>query len=716
MQDILAINSVIQWDPIDGNTDMKLERVLWVNPVDKLVIVIEINNPKALPKERSFVEIETLVQECTIRIINFHYKDKLITNDDLLPEKYKQIRDKNWKIIKDCVIRVPDIYYEKTRGKLIKQAFEKYQTSKKYIYLYLRKYWQGGLSKNCLLPDYEHCGNKGKEKPTEGTKRGRERKRDDNKKTGINITLKDRMEFKKAIENFYKSTEKRPLLHVYEKMIFSQYILGYKLCDGVEVPILKPFDSLPTFEQFVYWVKKDTDIQAIIAAREGEKGYALRHREVLGDSTVQAFGPGSRFQIDSTIASVYMVNSLDRTKVIKRAVIYVLIDVFSRLIAGLYIGLEGPSWVGAMMALENAARNKVEYCKEYGINIQQKDWPCEYLPELITADRFEFLSDNANNLIDTLGVDVEILPPYRADWKGIVECVFRRLDLGVLLWLPGAVKKKYRERGEKDYRLGAALTLKELTTVVIRCVLFYNNVHRMKWYKKNEFLISDRIKPIPLELWNWGMKNRTGKLKKYHEDIIKLNLLPSNSATVTFRGIKLGKYFYTCETAKRDHWFQKARSNNSWKIPISYDPRNMKYAYIRLDNGRDYEKCYLLESSYMYKNAYLEEVDEYVNNEKKNAYFDEYTELQKKAELDALNTDTINTGISNTEAAKQEKSISGRKTIKGIREATADERQRLAKEEAFELPDTSNILSDDLENEDDYLAPKSYIRYEEENP
>ena len=105
---------------------------------------------------------------------------------------------------------------------------------------------------------------------------------------------------------------------------------------------------------------------------------------------VGTFGPGHRYQIDATIADVYLVSSVDNTRIIGRPVVYCVIDVFSRLICGLYIGLEGPSWLGAMMALDNVIEDKVVFCKNYGIEITNKEWPNSFLPEKILADRGEY--------------------------------------------------------------------------------------------------------------------------------------------------------------------------------------------------------------------------------------------------------------------------------------------------------------------------------------
>ncbi len=731
----LPLGKVIQWEPENVNGNPVYERILWTDPANDELIVINVKTRNALPKIRRLNETLVLLDDGCAKILDFYQKEIFALKEDSIPEKWKIKRNKAWSVISDIVKKEPDIYYENLRGHLVKETMVKHSTTKPSIYNYLRKYWQGGQIENCLLPSYFVCGGKGSEKNANGKKRGRTRKSDklandiplnstssisnenDINKSGININKKVRKYILRAVKDYYKTTVKYPLKHTYEKMIYRDFAIGYQVLDGLEVPVLRPAKDLPTFGQFKYWVKKDTDIKDIITSREGNKGFNLRHRQILGKSTSQAYGPGSRFQIDATHASVYLVNSLTRTKVIKRATIYVIIDVFSRMITGLYVGLENPSWIGASIAIANAATDKVEYCKNYDIKISSDQWPCTYLPDLITADRGELEGNKPNNLINCLEVDAEILPPYRADWKGIVESEFRKLDIAAILWLPGAIQKRFRERGEKDYRLGAALTLKEFTKILINCVLFYNNVHRMNSYDRNEFQIADKVPPIPIKLWGWGMSNRTGRLHEYPEDIVKLNLMLSAEATVTHKGIRLGrKFFYTCSTAENENWFIRARSVHSWKVPVSFDPRKMEYLYIRLNDGMDYEKCFLLESSFAFKDKYYEEVEEYDGEERIEQEKSEYEELQEKAILDAKNTNIVT--IAKVETTLAALDISDRQKISDILDSTADENAINQKKEALELKDKHNYMNKtgqelikkaSNDNTFEYIPAQSYV-------
>ena len=100
-------------------------------------------------------------------------------------------------------------------------------------------------------------------------------------------------------------------------------------------------------------------------------------------------GPGAKYQIDATVGDIYLVSQFDRSDIIGRPVMYFVMDSYSRMVTGMYVGLEGPSWAGAMMAIENAASDKVAYCSSYGVTITEDEWPCHPYPTAILGDRGE---------------------------------------------------------------------------------------------------------------------------------------------------------------------------------------------------------------------------------------------------------------------------------------------------------------------------------------
>lgn len=196
---------------------------------------------------------------------------------------------------------------------------------------------------------------------------------------------------------------------------------------------------------------------------------------------------------------------------------------------------------------------------------------------MILADRGEFEGYKVEPLINGLNIKVENTSPYRHDWKGIVEKLFDTSQQHLKPFLPGYIDKDFNERGAEDYRLKAKLTLEQYTKLMIRFVIYYNNNHYMKDYVRDEEMIKAGVKPIPSELWNWGLKNRAGKLKSVPIEIVKFYLLPTTTATATHKGIKFKNMLYSCDTAIKESWFSLARPGQKGKLESEYFLRSLQY-------------------------------------------------------------------------------------------------------------------------------------------
>lgn len=329
--------------------------------------------------------------------------------------------------------------------------------------------------KNALLPQFDRCGAKGAPRQIHGPKRGRPNRKTTHTGVTIGMNIDDAMRehFRRGIRLFYETPEGRTMKEAFERMLALFFHQGKELRNGVLVPILPPAEELPTLEQFRYWYEKERDFKHSIIAREGEHAYRLRTQVRLGSLRHGVPGPGFLYEIDAPVADIYLVSALHRRHIIGRPVIYIIIDVFSSLIVGMSVSLEGPSWLGAMLALENMALDKVAFCQEYGFAITEDDWPSHSLPTEIRADRGELLSKHADNLTNALNIRVTNTAPYRPDWKGFVERSFRTLNDMAIHWEPGSVKN-LPEPGRKDHRLDACLTLYDFRRLLINCILEHN--------------------------------------------------------------------------------------------------------------------------------------------------------------------------------------------------------------------------------------------------
>jgi hypothetical protein len=113
----------------------------------------------------------------------------------------------------------------------------------------------------------------------------------------------------------------------------------------------------------------------------------------------------------------------------------------------------------------------------------------------------------------------------------------------------------------------------------------------------------------PIELWNWGVKNRTGKLRVVNEELAFINMLPQGKATVSVTGIKFNGMSYTCSEAMQIGWFHRSKSVTRPEfVDISYDPRNTNLIYLRPDARFDsYWVCLLSDKSRRYRDMTFSE-------------------------------------------------------------------------------------------------------------
>ncbi|AJY75322.1 Mu transposase C-terminal domain-containing protein [Paenibacillus beijingensis] len=707
-------NMVVEWISSDSE-DRHLERILWISPSNDVVFSIAMEDDKAFPIMKTYFEYITGFESNLCKTVEWINGNIPLLDKDI-NEEYLTIRDKAWDVIKDIVMDEPGCFDKNFRGSRVRESQERTGLHKSTIYRYLRRYWQGGKMKNALLPHFNNSGSYGTERSPGDVKRGRPRKFED-EPVGINIDEETKQLLRSGIRLFYNNKQKAPLKHAFQKTLEKFFANGFRQDGQALVPILPPPEKLPSFGQYRYWFKKEMNLEDTLKSRLGEKRYALDYRPILGSSTFESFGPGSRFQIDATVADVYLVSEYRREWIIGRPIIYIVIDVFSRYIAGIYIGLEGPSWIGAMMALANTTADKVKFCAQYGIDIEPEEWVSSHLPQKLTADRGELEGEKPSHLIDVLGVDVENAPPYRADWKGIVEQQFRLANLRSIQFIPGAIKERYRERGQRDYRLDAKLTLREFTKIMIQTVLYHNNDHHMLWYDRNEFMVADEVSPIPRDLWHWGIINRNGRLKKQPEHIVKLNLMYQGEATVTAAGIQFKGMHYSCELAMREQWFVKARAGKTWRVKVCYDPRSTNEIYLWLDEGHLFETCILLEREERYLNKRIEEVEDLLEIERYQGRHQEVNNMLSKIELDAQTKAIVDEATKKTDAAIQQSEESNSMRVKGTRQRRSNEKASNREQEAFQLSEkvstpsnpTNNVvplkLDDKAETKQAYVPP-----------
>lgn len=673
MKSLIFINDV--FESLTQEKFTAPARVLWIAESYDEATLITIETPAKKPWTFSYRQLLLLVEVGEIKRVVITVPKFLLKLEEELEQKDMQIRDDNWARIKPLIeTKQPgEIFFPKAMGALVAAQANFLAIDKKTLYRLLYRYWQFGSNQNSLLPNYLNSGGPGKPKKfVNGVINGRPPKyqglvRDTRAPI---LTDADKAAIKIGYA-MYKNNSVECITDAYIKTLNKFYraersVPGFSDDDFT----LKPAHELPTPEQFDYWGKKAFDEITVLRGRKGERAWEKDHRELIGRANQGLFGPCHRFEIDSTIADVYLVSRFNRNWIIGRPVVYVIVDVFSRMIVGIYVGLEGPSWAGARQALWNAFSDKVTFCRRYGLHINPDDWPCHHLPQEIVADRAELLGDNAEeNLVKGLSIDLGIPPPYRPDWKAIVESRFRLLNrTSKIKWAPGGVAARVKERGERDYRLDATLDMNEFTKIIIKSVLQYNRYSRQPDWLNNE-MIAQNLDPTPISIWNWGVDQGFGRPNVQAPELVYLHLLPKARASIQAGGIYFEGRFFISASDDDGKKFARARAKGREPIDVWHDSTRPEHIWLRADGA--FVQYNLRASESRYQGFRLEEIQDMLEMVKNPSPKIMYDELVSKVKLDEQIGSIVQHAIEDKATNKQD--LSAAQQVADIRTNRATE-------------------------------------------
>ncbi|MFX6174650.1 transposase, partial [Acinetobacter baumannii] len=446
---------------------------------------------------------------------------------------------------------------------LVKRIIEQHKTTHQTIYRLARRYWQRGQTPNALIPSYNNSGAKGVKRIAKNKKLGRPRKYSE----GVGALVDQNIErlFRININKYMLTKDKHSLSYAYRKFSTMYHSLFPDTPDS----------EIPTIWQFKYFYEREFPKVAQLTARTNPIIYAKDIRGLHSTVNTQVLGPGSRYEIDATIADVYLVSDSDRACIVGRPTIYLVADVFSRMVVGFYIGFENASYVTAMQALQVAMTDKVELCKQYGYEITHDDWPCIGLPDAILADRGELLGHQIEALEYNFSIRIENTAPYRGDLKPIVERYFRTVQAKFKPFASGVVQQvKEKKRGGADYRLDATLNITEFKQIIIGSILTHNLSHQLTTYDRDIDMPSD-LPLVPIHLWNWGIQHRVGRLKQVSEKALRIALLPKVKATLSDLGLKIFGVFYHCTEIYEQGWMHRKKTiSRPQFFQVAYDPSN----------------------------------------------------------------------------------------------------------------------------------------------
>jgi hypothetical protein len=521
-------------------------RILWTDPARTVAYVFDVH---ARTSDVELLHLSSLQADLDEGRAHKLEEDPfaVVVNQDLLPKKYLQLRDRAWSIIRDLAEMEPAIYQPRKRGQLMADYAKRHGLSHPTLYRYLRRYWQRGMTPNALLPDYANSGARGKTRgSSEGVKRGRPRK--PGAAPGVNVDDGMRRIFRVASAS-YSAGQPRPSRRAaYEAMIHDFFSMR---CFDHEAQCVRreaAADAVPTFGQFSYWL-----------AQDGLPGQPTAPAPLSAQAQVPQPGmPGAIFQLDAVRLDLQLVSRDDRSLLVGTPLLYVVSDVFSGLVAGIHVSLEAPGWQQGLMALAHCAADKSRYCQRFGRSIHAGEWPSRQLPEMLRIDPLLAEGAQTDVLFNNFGVRCTVGAAQSAWWRDDLGKRFPMLDAAAPARAPDDLSRA----------MDAAIDIAQLTGAVIDSIVEYNL--RQQGAQAH----------APLQLWEWGLRQRGGALRQHPEEMVRCCLLPVGEASVTPEGICLHGMFYSCAHALAARWFERARQRGRWPVRVAYDASDRALIYL----------------------------------------------------------------------------------------------------------------------------------------
>jgi putative transposase len=308
-------------------------------------------------------------------------------------------------------------------------------------------------------------------------------------------------------------------------------------------------------------------------ARKLSRKAVAGRREGTGAAEAQTMRPGALlvdrpnalWQIDHSPADVVIVDVETRTP-IGRPWVTLVIDVASRVIAGLHVSLEDPSVISVGMALRHAILDKADALREREV---AADWPGFGLPDGIHSDNgSDFRSATFRRACANLGIETDYRPLGAPRYGGHIERLIGTAQQEMHL-LPGTTFSNVAERGDYDSDGSAALTLDELETWLWRFIAADYNVR-----------VHSATGRPPLTAWSLGA-NGQNFVPRTPSDPERLayEFLPSVSRAITRQGVVFNRIHYY------EPFLEPLFDTGDRKLVVRFDPRDLSRIYVRTAQG-----------------------------------------------------------------------------------------------------------------------------------
>lgn len=490
--------------------------------------------------------------------------------DSISDEEWKEA-NRRYAIIKPLIDIELEMKLEVNKTLLVKQLSEEHNVGYVTIYRWLNAYHATGLVSS-LIPAKRSGG------------RGKSRLDEEIVKI-MDDTIKD------AYLNSQRKSKKETAIEVIRR------------CKNAGIT--------PPHQNTVYHRIRNLEAETVLTKRMGYLEVSQKVAPTPGTYT-EAKNPLDVIQVDHTILDVIVVSEEDRTP-IGRPSITLAIDVYSRMVAGLYISLDPPGALGTGLCLSNAILPKEDICAKYNL---KSGWPLWGIMKNVHLDNAkEFKGKMIKRAAQEYGFTINWRPKGKSRYGAHIERLLGTLSKKIHT-LPGTTFEDIKYRSNYNSEAKAVMTLAELEEWLhIQIVEVYHNTKHSS------------LKTTPLQMYQEGIFGSNRKegiglpLMKFHPDKVRLDFLPIIERTIQRSGVVIDHIHYYSDIF-RNYLYERVLNSND-----RFHKNSRSRVYIFKRDPRDISKIYFLDE----KEARYAEIP-YADMRRPPMSIWEYREALKKAE------------------------------------------------------------------------------------
>lgn len=173
----ISVNKVFKRVSLENEGSEELIRILWIDQQNLVAQYISLSIKVAMPHPIRISDLRAAIENGFMVEASDPFSHA--SDEDLIPESYKAIRDRKWLVASYVWIKNTDkALLKKERPKLFDEAAKLFDFHPMEVRRTMSRFWQRGMAPNSLLPDLDKRSMKGVPKADTGNKRGRPSKVD----------------------------------------------------------------------------------------------------------------------------------------------------------------------------------------------------------------------------------------------------------------------------------------------------------------------------------------------------------------------------------------------------------------------------------------------------------------------------------------------------------------------------------------------------------